>query len=215
MQAVEYTFDYTDCVNHLTHKPCQLEVSQFWSPVNGSSTTTTTTKTTTTTTTKIPSSSTSSPSNNSNHHHHHNNDTTVPHCHCHLFITLNHSIPWNVFIYYRIESLFQSYLPYSESIDEVQLNGHLNGSEEVCGAYFTRLNGTNTPIAPCGMIANSLFNDSIALYKIVEHPGVHLFIASFPSFFYELLPFSSSEITSTCWRCPFSARASLGRRSTR
>ena len=90
-------------------------------------------------------------------------------CVCHITASLTHGIPWNVFLYYGIENMYQSYLPYSESVDDQQMYGRLNGTKGACGELTAR---NSTPYAPCGLMANSLFNDTIELYRVIEHPTV-------------------------------------------
>lgn len=100
-------------------------------------------------------------------------------CICETIIKVERSIPWNVFLYYSIDQLYQNYLPYSGSIDPKQQYGHRNASKSECG-NFTTINVTRhghrpvpTPIAPCGMLANSFFNDTIELFLIFTHPKVN------------------------------------------
>ncbi|XP_027199041.2 cell cycle control protein 50A-like isoform X1 [Dermatophagoides pteronyssinus] len=80
-------------------------------------------------------------------------------CHCQISVYMS-SIPKNVYVYYGLEFYYQNYLPYVDSVDNFQL----------CGLRLTRgecsSNDNETlPTVPCGMIANSMFNDTFVLEK--------------------------------------------------
>ncbi|NXP99387.1 CC50A protein, partial [Vidua macroura] len=72
----------------------------------------------------------------------------------------------NVFMYYGLSNFYQNHRRYVKSRDDSQLNGDnsslLNPSKE-CEPYRTN---EDKPIAPCGAIANSMFNDTLELYRI-------------------------------------------------
>ena len=68
-----------------------------------------------------------------------------------------------MFLYYKLTNFYQNHRRYVKSRDDKQLSGKLPPSEvpdESC-APFRELGGL--PIAPCGAVANSLFNDTITL----------------------------------------------------
>uniref|UniRef100_A0A671PAY0 Cell cycle control protein n=1 Tax=Sinocyclocheilus anshuiensis TaxID=1608454 RepID=A0A671PAY0_9TELE len=75
----------------------------------------------------------------------------------------------NVFMYYGLSNFYQNHRRYVKSRDDSQLNGDksslLNPSKE-CEPYRT---SDKKPIAPCGAIANSLFNDTLELFY--NHPN--------------------------------------------
>uniref|UniRef100_A0A8C1FCV8 Cell cycle control protein n=1 Tax=Cyprinus carpio carpio TaxID=630221 RepID=A0A8C1FCV8_CYPCA len=75
----------------------------------------------------------------------------------------------NVFMYYGLSNFYQNHRRYVKSRDDSQLNGDksslLNPSKE-CEPYRT---SDKKSIAPCGAIANSLFNDTLELFYI--HPN--------------------------------------------
>nr|XP_013807789.1 PREDICTED: cell cycle control protein 50A [Apteryx mantelli mantelli] len=92
-------------------------------------------------------------------------DSTSP-CTCTIDFTLEHSFESNVFMYYGLSNFYQNHRRYVKSRDDSQLNGDnsslLNPSKE-CEPYRTN---EDKPIAPCGAIANSMFNDTLELYRI-------------------------------------------------
>lgn len=69
-------------------------------------------------------------------------------------------------MYYGLSNFYQNHRRYVKSRDDSQLNGDnsslLNPSKE-CEPYRTN---EDKPIAPCGAIANSMFNDTLELYHI-------------------------------------------------
>ncbi|CAI9603408.1 unnamed protein product [Staurois parvus] len=70
-----------------------------------------------------------------------------------------------VFMYYELSNYYQNHYRYMISRDDAQLSGslnHLKNPSNDCFPY--RVNSEQKPIAPCGAIANSMFNDSITLY---------------------------------------------------
>ncbi|XP_019393194.1 PREDICTED: cell cycle control protein 50A [Crocodylus porosus] len=91
---------------------------------------------------------------------------STPSCTCTINFTLDHPFESNVFMYYGLSNFYQNHRRYVKSRDDSQLNGDngslLNPSKE-CEPYRT---SENKPIAPCGAIANSMFNDTLVLYRI-------------------------------------------------
>ncbi|KAI5773779.1 cell cycle control protein 50A isoform X1 [Lutra lutra] len=87
-------------------------------------------------------------------------------CYCTINFTLEQSFEGNVFMYYGLSNFYQNHRRYVKSRDDSQLNGDssalLNPSKE-CEPY--RRN-EDKPIAPCGAIANSMFNDTLELFLV-------------------------------------------------
>ncbi|TKC50814.1 hypothetical protein EI555_015844, partial [Monodon monoceros] len=87
-------------------------------------------------------------------------------CICTINFTLEQSFEGNVFMYYGLSNFYQNHRRYVKSRDDSQLNGDpsalLNPSKE-CEPY--RRN-EDKPIAPCGAIANSMFNDTLDLFLV-------------------------------------------------
>ncbi|KAL2099145.1 hypothetical protein ACEWY4_005625 [Coilia grayii] len=83
-------------------------------------------------------------------------------CQCSIPFTLEQPFESNVFMYYGLSNFYQNHRRYVKSRDDSQLNGDKNSltnPSKECEPY--RTNGL--PIAPCGAIANSLFNDTLEL----------------------------------------------------
>ncbi|EGV96295.1 Cell cycle control protein 50B [Cricetulus griseus] len=70
-----------------------------------------------------------------------------------------------VYLYYELSNFYQNNWRYGVSRDDVQLSGlasALRHPANECAPY--QLSVTGLPVAPCGAIANSLFNDSFTLW---------------------------------------------------
>jgi len=78
-----------------------------------------------------------------------------------LNFTLKEDIKRDVFIYYGLTNYYQNHRRYVKSRDDRQLLGEFSSLSEC--EPFDRLD--KKPIAPCGAIANSLFNDTFLLQK--------------------------------------------------
>ncbi|KAM4540870.1 cell cycle control protein 50A-like [Fundulus diaphanus] len=91
---------------------------------------------------------------------------TTP-CVCTVNFTLEQPFESNVYMYYGLSNFYQNHRRYVKSRDDSQLNGDqkslMNPSKE-CDPY--RTSATKEPIAPCGAIANSLFNDTLELFYV-------------------------------------------------
>uniref|UniRef100_A0ABM5EU22 Cell cycle control protein n=1 Tax=Pogona vitticeps TaxID=103695 RepID=A0ABM5EU22_9SAUR len=88
-------------------------------------------------------------------------------CTCAVSFTLSVDFPAPVCLYYQLSNYYQNNRRYSISRDDAQLSGSawaLRNPIQDCQPY--RWNGSGFPIAPCGSIANSLFNDTFALYRM-------------------------------------------------
>ncbi|MBN3290401.1 CC50A protein, partial [Polypterus senegalus] len=86
-------------------------------------------------------------------------------CKCTLNFTIAQPIQGSVFMYYGLTNYYQNHQKYLSSRDDQQLAGdiyYLKNPSQTCKPYQT--DASNIPIAPCGSIANSLFNDAFALY---------------------------------------------------
>ncbi|XP_037602085.1 transmembrane protein 30Aa [Sebastes umbrosus] len=93
-------------------------------------------------------------------------NSTTP-CFCSVAFTLEQPFESNVFMYYGLSNFYQNHRRYVKSRDDSQLNGDrsaLMSPSKECEPY--RTGEGQQPIAPCGAIANSLFNDTLELYHI-------------------------------------------------
>ena len=88
--------------------------------------------------------------------------TIVPEmpCYCDIKLKVNENIDQKVFVYYGLENFYQNHRLYARSKDFYQLFGYKTSLNDVCEP-FKEIDGK--PVAPCGAIANSLFNDTIVL----------------------------------------------------
>uniref|UniRef100_A0A8B9L260 Cell cycle control protein n=1 Tax=Astyanax mexicanus TaxID=7994 RepID=A0A8B9L260_ASTMX len=87
-------------------------------------------------------------------------------CTCSVPFTLEQPFESNVFMYYGLSNFYQNHRRYVKSRDDSQLNGDkssLTNPSKECEPYRI---SEKKPIAPCGAIANSLFNDTLELYYI-------------------------------------------------
>lgn len=88
-----------------------------------------------------------------------------PPCNCTINFSLDRAFESTVYMYYGLSNFYQNHRRYVKSRDDSQLNGDknslLNPSKE-CDPYGT---SNGKPIAPCGAIANSMFNDTLTLYR--------------------------------------------------
>ncbi|XP_028858384.1 cell cycle control protein 50A-like [Denticeps clupeoides] len=95
-------------------------------------------------------------------------NSTLP-CKCSLPFSLDQPFESNVFMYYGLSNFYQNHRRYVKSRDDSHLNGNLysltHPSKE-CEPYAHR---DNVPVAPCGAIANSMFNDTMELFFV--HPN--------------------------------------------
>lgn len=92
-------------------------------------------------------------------------NSTTP-CKCTLSFSLDQPFESNVFMYYGLSNFYQNHRRYVKSRDDSQLNGDersLKEPSKECEPYRTN---DNKRIAPCGAIANSMFNDTLDLFYI-------------------------------------------------
>ncbi|KAF6201248.1 hypothetical protein GE061_005695 [Apolygus lucorum] len=85
-------------------------------------------------------------------------------CTCVVHFNLTEDFKGEVYLYYGLTNFYQNHRRYVKSRDDSQLLGRLSQDPSSdCEPY--RKSGGQA-IAPCGAIANSLFNDSITLQKL-------------------------------------------------
>lgn len=91
-------------------------------------------------------------------------------CKCRVEFTLDADFRGEVFMYYGLKNFYQNHRRYVKSRDDDQLLGKLSLTpSEDC--YPFQKNG-DKPIAPCGAIANSLFNDTLnILWNDADEPN--------------------------------------------
>ncbi|VDK71984.1 unnamed protein product [Litomosoides sigmodontis] len=84
---------------------------------------------------------------------------------CEFVIKLDSDFQGVVYFYYALDNYFQNHRRYMKSRSDSQLLGDLKANVGDCEpyAYLNTSSGWKT-IAPCGAVANSMFNDSFTLY---------------------------------------------------
>ena len=98
-------------------------------------------------------------------------------CQCLVNFTLTEDFKEEVFVYYGLSNFYQNHRRYVKSRDDKQLLGLKTPLSKDCEPFKVRdVEGeggkTKTmPIAPCGAIANSLFNDTFTLMMWDEKRG--------------------------------------------
>ena len=97
-------------------------------------------------------------------------------CQCEINFNVSKDIRGPVFVYYALDNFYQNHRRYVRSRDDVQLIGDpvtKNTISSECDPYrFRNVSNVLEPIAPCGAIANSLFNDT---YIITDSNGGNTF----------------------------------------
>ncbi|XP_053673796.1 cell cycle control protein 50A-like [Anopheles nili] len=89
-------------------------------------------------------------------------------CECIVEITLEQHFPRDVFFYYGLENFHQNHRMFVRSRDDGQLRGNIDKDPSpYCDPYrYTEHNNQTRPVAPCGLIANAIFNDSFSLHQL-------------------------------------------------
>ncbi|KAH9505072.1 Cell cycle control protein 50A [Bulinus truncatus] len=100
-------------------------------------------------------------------------------CHCtYENVTLSDNFQDSVYIYYGLTNFYQNHRRYVRSRDDDQLHGDSKSPSSLnddCDPYKTvTINGSVYGYAPCGAIANSLFNDSFTIKYLDKNVDVGL-----------------------------------------
>lgn len=85
-------------------------------------------------------------------------------CSCKVVFAIEKAFKGDVFFYYGLKNFHQNLRRYMDSRDDGQLVGrkrNLKNPSSYCKPFTKDQNGL--PIAPCGAVANSIFNDSFSL----------------------------------------------------
>lgn len=97
-------------------------------------------------------------------------------CLCNITFQLMQQFSGDVYMYYSLTNFYQNHRRYVRSRDDNQLLGtslSFSALSPDCEPYRGVANssfpGGGTSFAPCGAIANSLFNDSLQLYYLAEN----------------------------------------------
>ncbi|KAH9286093.1 Cell cycle control protein 50A [Echinococcus granulosus] len=95
----------------------------------------------------------------------HVKDPSLGLCRCRVNFTLDADLQGPLYVFYGLTNFFQNHRRYVMSRDDEQLNGKPITVPSVdCEPYrYNVVDGVKKIIAPCGAIANSLFNDTFTL----------------------------------------------------
>ncbi|VDM38465.1 unnamed protein product [Toxocara canis] len=85
---------------------------------------------------------------------------------CQMKITLDKAFEGDVYFYYGLDNYYQNLRRYMKSRSDAQLIGDLQNVGDCAPyAYLNTSTGQQKVIAPCGAVANSMFNDTFTLYR--------------------------------------------------
>jgi hypothetical protein len=91
---------------------------------------------------------------------------------CYLRFTIPESMGPPVLFYYHLTNFYQNHRRYVLSFDSQQLKGDARSYDSIKGSDCTPLYGQkseNKPYYPCGLIANSMFNDTFSS-PVLQNP---------------------------------------------
>ncbi|KAH9883104.1 hypothetical protein J1614_000474 [Plenodomus biglobosus] len=92
---------------------------------------------------------------------------------CILSLNIPNDINPPVLLYYRLTNFYQNHRRYVKSIDTDQLKGQARTADDIrsgdCGPLDVAPNGK--PYYPCGLIANSMFNDTFGNFTAANAQG--------------------------------------------
>ncbi|MEQ2244097.1 hypothetical protein ILYODFUR_013651 [Ilyodon furcidens] len=96
-------------------------------------------------------------------------DPSIKDCKCTMEFHLDTLFRGPVFIYYGLTNYFQNQRKYGISKDDNQLYGDLDTFKSPASECFPYdYDSKSKPIVPCGALANSMFNDTFKLYRMVN-----------------------------------------------
>ncbi|CAD6914041.1 hypothetical protein CF336_g4366 [Tilletia laevis] len=93
---------------------------------------------------------------------------------CNLYFSVPVTLGPSVFMYYRLTNYYQNHRRYIKSIDTDQLLGREKSASDIKDGNCKPLgqdDATGMPIYPCGLIANSMFNDTISDPIMIGRPA--------------------------------------------
>ena len=95
---------------------------------------------------------------------------------CSLEFTIPQNIGPPVLLYYRLTNFYQNHRRYVKSYDQSQLKGRFVSNASIASSACNplELNATGYAYYPCGLIANSFFNDTFASPVQLNVPGENI-----------------------------------------
>jgi hypothetical protein len=92
---------------------------------------------------------------------------------CTLQFSIDNDLKPPVLFYYRLTNFYQNHRRYVKSFDADQLKGVARSADQIGSSDCDPIridNATKLPIYPCGLIANSIFNDTFQ-EPVKQNPG--------------------------------------------
>jgi LEM3 (ligand-effect modulator 3) family / CDC50 family len=92
---------------------------------------------------------------------------------CTIQFNIPNDIGPHVYLYYRLTNFYQNHRRYVKSLDTDQLKGNAKSNHTIDGSSCNplKLAPNGKAYYPCGLIANSIFNDTIFSPVAVNTPG--------------------------------------------
>ncbi|GMG49110.1 unnamed protein product [Ambrosiozyma monospora] len=90
-----------------------------------------------------------------------NNDTDNDSATCTLKFDIPGDIKDTIYLYYKLTNFYQNHRKYVDSYDWNQLRGEAVGKDDLSNKCSPMNVRDNKVVYPCGLVANSLFNDTI------------------------------------------------------
>lgn len=103
-----------------------------------------------------------------------NKGVKIPGDRCYLRFDIPEDMGPPVLFYYHLTNFFQNHRRYVESFDNDQLKGNVRSYGDIKSSDCTPLYGdkhANKPYYPCGLIANSMFNDTFTSPVLLNPPS--------------------------------------------
>lgn len=98
---------------------------------------------------------------------------TLAKCKCSIPFELPEAIDRDAYLYYALTGFYQNHRRYVRSRNDWQLNGYTNLETLTSCTPFDRAfdvqRNKNMLVAPCGAIANSIFNDTFQLFYLLPN----------------------------------------------
>lgn len=83
---------------------------------------------------------------------------------CQLKFEIPNKVKQSIYIYYKLTNFYQNHRKYVESLDINQLKGVAVDPDDLDGSCDPLKSSNNKAVYPCGLIANSMFNDTFTSF---------------------------------------------------
>ena len=100
-------------------------------------------------------------------------DYTVPTSTCNIRFFVPDTLNPPVLLYYQLTNFYQNHRRYVKSFDQSQLKGNARDHSQIKGSDCDplQIDDNGKPYYPCGLIANSLFNDTFHSPVLLNPPA--------------------------------------------